>query len=490
MITDEGLVIHQSGLLFRKKHIIDFEDIREVIVPEKDNRDQVTIILNNGQKLTLKHLSKEDSSKFPARLKGIVERSTIQKLLNNSTGFEEFNRGVSALPGEPGIDARHLVDVIIEKAIKVYASDVHLEPHIDHYRVRYRVDGIFYDAGKFDKDWAEKIISRIKVASDLIVYRRDIPQEGRIPFKSNDNAVDVRVSIVPTVVGEKAVLRVFDSERAKFTLSLLNFRPEIENALHDLILRPGGVILLTGPASSGKTTTMYACLKEITQARKETTNIVSIEDPVEYQLGIIQQMQIDPKKGLTFAKCLSAILRQDPEVLMVGEIRDTETAKICLQAGLTGHLVLSTIHCGRAHIVPVRLLDMGIEPFQIVSALKGCIALRLVRKNCPNCREPFQPSDAVMKKLEPYLENFEGSFIHGKGCVKCMGLGTLGRIPIAELLIMDDSVRKTISSKVTVKKLETIVKKKENYSLIDDAIRLIKSGDLNPEELIRVLEMD
>jgi len=377
------------------------------------------------------------------------------------------------------------VDAAIRQAVLHGASDLHFEPWQDCLSLRYRVDGILHEVARIPKAYQEKIIARIKILARLVVYQKDAPQDGRIDADEARGGREMRVSTFPTVYGEKTVIRIFDSSRNVFELDSLGFRPEVVADLRELIFRPQGTVLLTGPSSSGKTTTIYALLRELAALREPAPHIVTIEDPVEYRLGKISQTQINPHTGFTFENALRSVLRQDPEVIMVGEIRDAETARTAIQAGLTGHLVISTIHSGTAAGVFTRLLDMGIEPFLIASSVTGVLAQRLVRINCSQCTAEYQPEASVLARLDVGTEGT--AFRRGTGCDECEGIGYRGRTAIGELLVINEEIAELVLGRSRTRVLHDAAVRSGMVTLAEDGVEKARLGVTALEELRRVL---
>jgi type II secretory ATPase GspE/PulE/Tfp pilus assembly ATPase PilB-like protein len=329
----------------------------------------------------------------------------------------------------------------------------------------------------------EQFISRVKVMAGLVVHRRDIPQEGRI----RSGASDFRVSIIPTVAGEKLAIRIFDVIGQVLELEDLGFLPDILDPFSDLLMRLSGAILLTGPSGSGKTTTLYASLRRIHNRCGDHAAITTIEDPVEYDMGLFAQMQVSPRTEVTFATALTAVLRQDPRVIMLGEIRDPETCEIAMRAGLTGHLVLSTIHSGTACGVVTRLFDMGIEPYVASSALKGIVAQRLARRNCPDCLQNYEPEPALRILVTQHLPDFEGPFRRGAGCPSCLGTGYQGRLALTELLRTERHLDLSSVSRMGTAAIEEDARGRGFSSLLDDGVRKVAEGMTTAEEVVRAL---
>ncbi|MGL4854953.1 MAG: GspE/PulE family protein, partial [Lentisphaeria bacterium] len=375
------------------------------------------------------------------------------------------------------------VELILNQAIKDRASDIHFEPFKDVFRIRYRIDGALYEMPSPPLHLALPVISRIKVLSGLNIAERRIPQDGRIELRIANKPVDLRVSTLPTMYGESVVLRVLDRSAVKLDLDTLGFDPEILRTLKELIRIPNGIIAVTGPTGSGKTTTLYGCLNQINTIEDK---ILTAEDPVEYDIEGIMQVPIKENIGMTFAKALKAFLRQDPDRIMVGEIRDIETAQIAIQAALTGHLVFSTLHTNDSAGTVTRLADMGVEPFLITSSLVAVLAQRLVRKICKHCRSSYVPNDKDLKSLginRSYIG--DNSFYYGKGCDHCNGTGYSGRRGIYELLIMTDGIRELVYQKAPSAVLSEKARSEGMRTLREDAIQAILQGDTTIEEVLK-----
>jgi len=377
------------------------------------------------------------------------------------------------------------IDLILSQGAYHGCSDIHLEPWTDFYSIRYRIDGILHQIALLPRDFQAKLNARIKVIADLVVYRKDVPQDGRIDKEKTSCGRPMRVSTVPTIKGEKTVIRLLGDSKDIYSLDMLGFQPEIAEHLREIISRSQGTILLTGPSSSGKTTTIYALLRELMNLRKNATNIVTVEDPVEYGMDKIAQMQVNPNVDFTFANALRAILRQDPEVIMVGEIRDRDTANIAIQAGLTGHFVISTIHSGTAAGVFTRLLDMGIEPFLVASSLTGVLAQRLVRLNCPQCLTEYNPEPMIIKRFGQDEKNCK--FYRSTGCDACNGIGFRGRASIGELMLVNQAIGEIVLTRPTTSQLHQIAIEQKMETMATDGYRKARKGITTLEELIRVL---
>jgi len=379
-----------------------------------------------------------------------------------------------------------LTNFIIMKAVHERASDIHIEPEEKVLNVRLRVDGVLHKIEPPPKYLQSALISRIKIMATLDITERRLPQDGRFTIRIEDRAVDVRVSIMPTIYGENIVLRLLDASNTLIRLTDLGFPKQILDKYERLITRPHGIILVTGPTGSGKTTTLYGSLARINTVEK---NIITIEDPVEYKLAGIRQIQINPKVDLTFANGLRSILRQDPNIVMVGEIRDSETAEIAIHAALTGHLVFSTLHTNDAAGAITRLIDMGVEPFLVSSSVIGVLAQRLVRRLCPECREK------VDKDVAQSAQSIEGVSLHSgdkvnlfgpKGCAKCLTTGYKGRVGIYELLSVDDKIRAAVVSKATADEIKKIAVLQGMVTLKEDGMDKVRQGVTSIEEVLRV----
>lgn len=412
-----------------------------------------------------------------------AERSAIADLLS------DLNKGSSpTAAGEmmaEGSSIIKLVDLILAQAVRDHASDIHIEPEEEMTRVRFRIDGILHEIPSPPKPWEIAIISRIKVLSGMDIAESRIPQDGHFQGKIDDKIIDFRVATVPTIYGENLVIRILDTASVMIGLEKLGFAT-YEDLKHfeGLIAKPYGIILSTGPTGSGKTTTLYSALMRINTIER---NIITIEDPVEYRLGLIRQIQVSPRAGITFAVGLRAILRQDPDVIMVGEIRDLETATIAIQSALTGHLVFSTLHTNDASSAVTRLINMGIEPFLISASLMGVLAQRLIRLICQDCKESYEPSKALLEKWG--LKGKEGIKLYrGKGCDKCKATGYKGRHGIFELLVLDDELRELIIAEASTMTLRKKAQEKGMRSLAEDGVSKALKGLTTIEEVARVCE--
>ncbi len=377
----------------------------------------------------------------------------------------------------------NLVNLIILEAIDVRASDIHIEPFEHEVKIKYRIDGMLVERTPSSKRLQAAITSRIKIMGDMNIAERFVPQDGHIEFAGRNGRVDIRVSTVPTVYGESVVLRLLDKTASLLRLEELGMDEICLTGFNHLLQKTHGIVLVTGPTGCGKTTTLYGALTKIyTPAVK----MITIEDPVEYQLDGINQMPVNPKRGLTFATGLRHILRHDPDIVMVGEIRDGETANIAIRAALTGHLVFSTLHTNDAPGAVTRLIDMGVEPFLLASSLEGVLAQRLVRKICTKCKEPYRPDDSILKSLNGSLKMGPDTvFYRGAGCHECGKTGMAGRKGIFELLRMTNKLRELISQKCTT---DQIIKAapEDHVTMIQSGLRMALKGITTPEEVLRV----
>jgi general secretion pathway protein E len=381
-----------------------------------------------------------------------------------------------------------LVNSILTQAVRARASDIHIEPFERELKVRYRIDGLLYNTLTPPRRLQAAISSRIKVMANLNIAERRLPQDGRIRIRVGEKDVDIRVSVVPTAYGERIVLRLLDKTSVLLGLEEIGMAQEAYGKYSRLIKRSNGIILVTGPTGSGKTTTLYATLNKI---NAPALNIITIEDPIEYQLGGIGQIQVNPRIDLTFANGLRSILRQDPDIIMVGEIRDRETAEIAIQASLTGHLVFSTLHTNDAAGAMTRLLDMGVEAFLVASSVIAIIAQRLVRVICRQCREPYRPDLALVKEIgldRSGETSFDGSLYRGNGCAACLQTGYRGRSGIYELLVIDDNIRGLIMSGADSSVIRRKAIEQGMSTLMRDGVHKIVNGVTTVDEVLRVTQ--
>jgi type IV pilus assembly protein PilB len=381
-----------------------------------------------------------------------------------------------------------VVNLIISQAINDGASDIHIEPEMKQVRVRYRVDGVLHDVMSPPKHIQAPMISRIKIMANLDIAERRVPQDGKIHLKHDNREFDLRVSTIPTVHGEKVVMRILDKSSVLLGLNKLGFYRDTQEVFESCVEKPYGMILVTGPTGSGKSTTLYSCLNKL---NTESVNIITIEDPVEYQLPGINQVQINEKAGLTFSSALRSFLRQDPDIIMVGEIRDTETAKIAIEAALTGHLVLSTLHTNDSSGAITRLVEMGVEPFLCASSVIGVLAQRLARLICPNCKESYTPPIESIKQfgLAAFTDS-EISFYRGRGCDHCKMTGYRGRTGIFEILNVTDRVRSLVLQRASTSEVRQAAVEEGMKTMQDDGLRKVLDGTTTIEECLRVVYIE
>ena len=377
-----------------------------------------------------------------------------------------------------------LVNSVLFQAVNDRATDVHIQPAEDSLKIRYRVDGVLYDAFTFSKRYQQAIISRIKVMSRLDIAEQRLPQDGRATIKLGDRAIDIRLSCVPSSFGERVVMRLLEKSAGLLELEQLGFSNDNLRQIEGLIHLSHGIILVTGPTGSGKTTTLYATLNRINSAEN---NIITIEDPIEYQLPGISQIQVKPKIGLDFASGLRSMLRQDPDIIMVGEIRDLETATIAIQSSLTGHLVFSTLHTNDTPGALTRLIDLGIEPYLISSSVVAILAQRLVRLICRSCAKSYVPSEQSLNQLG-LDKTRDTNFLKGIGCSECLKTGYKGRTAIVELLIMNDDIKNMVLERASSGAIKHKAQKQGMITLLDDGIKKVREGLTTVEEVLKVTQ--
>ncbi|RYX84342.1 type II secretion system protein GspE [bacterium] len=378
-----------------------------------------------------------------------------------------------------------IVNTVLLYALRDGASDIHIEPQQKGVRIRYRIDGVLHEQMKIPQYVLNPLISRIKIMSEMNIAERRIPQDGRIKLTMQGKEYDMRVNTCPSMYGEKIVMRVLDKSSVMLGLDKIGLYPEMQAQLLDICTQPNGMLYIAGPTGSGKTTTLYSLLNIVSTIEK---NVSTVEDPVEYQLGGITQVQVNRKAGLTFASALRAFLRQDPDIIMVGEIRDLETAEIAVQASLTGHFVLSTIHTNDAPSVPTRLADMGVEPFLISASLTGSLAQRLARRICGNCKEEYVPQREILLRFgfDP-IKHPEQKFWRGRGCENCKQTGFKGRMGVYELMRINEEISELIVRRATVAEIKEAARGAGMVTLQEDAFRKCKDGFTTVDEVMRVV---
>ncbi|MEJ2182150.1 MAG: type II secretion system ATPase GspE [Nitrospirota bacterium] len=410
----------------------------------------------------------------------VMHRISGDDLSSVATEFER-PRDILELTEEGPII--RLLNALLQQAVKERASDIHVEPYEKELEVRIRVDGVLRSVLSPPKIIQDALVSRVKIMANLDIAEKRLPQDGRIRLLVGGRDIDIRVSVVPTVHGERAVLRLLDRMQGILGLWEVGMEKVQEAAFEELLMRPDGIVLVTGPTGSGKTTTLYAALNRI---HSEEKNIVTVEDPVEYQLKGIGQIPVNPRTGLTFARGLRSILRQDPDVILVGEIRDRETAEIAIQASLTGHLVLSTLHTTDSSSALTRLVDMGVEHFLVASSLSAVLAQRLARLICPHCKESYRPTAAE----SVYFASPPEALWRGSGCAKCNGTGYLGRLGIFELLVVDGEVRRMVSDLRDAPAIKAYAVSRGMRTLREDGLAKVLAGQTTLEEVLRTTQKD
>ena len=377
-----------------------------------------------------------------------------------------------------------LVSLVILEAFRNHASDIHLEPLESRFRIRYRIDGVLHEVDSPPRRLQSSIISRVKLMAGMKISEKRVPQDGRIQVNIKGRELDLRVNTVPCTHGESVVMRILDKQNLALGLPSLGFLSDDQQTFDNLIGLSDGILLVTGPTGSGKTTTLYACLQQI---NRPDTKIITVENPVEYQISGVNQVQVREDIGLTFSYALRSILRQAPNVVMIGEIRDMETAQIAVEASLTGHLVFSTLHTNDAPSAVTRLLDIGVKPFLVSSSMRAAMAQRLVRSICERCKEPREPTDAQLKLMGPVAEQFSGVTLYaGRGCQKCSLTGYSGRKGIFEIFQVDDEIQRLIFEKVSTAQLRAYAREMGMRTLREDGLRKVVAGSTTVEEVLRV----
>ena len=466
---------HPLPYAYAKAHTLLLEDDGEHLVLWAGETTATSAVAEVTRQFDVARFEREATATLGQRIAAAYAggESSAAAVIGEVESGVDLSRMMQELPAvedllEAADDAPiiRMLNALLTQAAKDGASDIHIEPYERSSSVRFRVDGTLREVVQPNKALHAALISRLKIMAELDIAERRLPQDGRISLRIGGRAIDVRVSTLPSSHGERAVLRLLDKTESKFTLEGLGMDGEVLRRFAKLIQQPHGIVLVTGPTGSGKTTTLYASLGQVDTA---TTNVLTVEDPVEYELPGIGQTQVNPKIDLTFAKALRAILRQDPDVIMIGEIRDFETAQIAIQASLTGHLVLATVHTNDAISSVTRLIDMGVEPFLLSSSLLGVLAQRLVRKLCPECR----------------TQDAKGQW-HAVGCPKCGGTGYKGRTGVYELMVADDKLRSMIHSRAAESQLFVAAEQGGLKSMREDGARLVASGVTSLAEVVRV----
>ena len=415
------------------------------------------------------------------QLRTLVEGEVDEEGVLSEDAEEQETSGEEEANKAPVI---RFVDLLMSQAVKSRASDVHIEPQEKTMMVRMRIDGVLRDMVPPAKKMQAAVIARIKIIARMDIAERRLPQDGRFKMKTSGRHIDVRVSVIPTIYGEKVVMRILDASAVKHDLGQLGLEPGLLEEFKGMLARPHGIMIVTGPTGSGKSTTLYSALNYV---KDPTKNITTVEDPVEYRLEGINQIQIKQEIDLDFAKCLRAILRQDPDIILIGEIRDKETVEIAIKASLTGHLVLSTFHTNDAPSAISRLLYMGIERYLLASSLNLVVAQRLVRKICEHCKEPVTLSEEALKRLKIDTKKTKNPvFYHGKGCSACGGTGCLGRLPIFEFLVINDEIRDLIVAESNEQQIRDASRKRGYGGLLESGVNKALAGLTTAEEVISV----
>jgi len=474
------------------------------VIPVFKNENNLTIAISDPADLntldTLSHLlrsqinpqvaSEEDIENALAKYYGGQKKSAAEDDVFKDVIKDLNAEHIEATKGDDdggAVEADapliRLVNSLIVEAFKMRASDIHLEPLAKVFRIRYRIDGVLHEMKPPPKRLQASIISRLKIQANMSIAERRIPQDGRIQSQVGKKLIDLRVSCLPTNHGESIVMRILDKESLKLGLPELGFFTDDQQTFEKLIGLPDGIILVTGPTGSGKTTTLYSCLHFINRPDRK---IITVEDPVEYVLPGINQVQVSELVGLSFSFALRSILRQAPNVIMIGEIRDLETASIAINASLTGHLVFSTLHTNDAPSAVTRLIDIGVKPFLVASSTRALMAQRLVRKICKQCGEPWMPPETELRAIGIDPANVSGAkFIKGKGCTNCSHTGYRGRFGVFEIFVIDDEARKLIYEKVSSSVLRIRAREMGMRTLREDGVRKVLAGLTTPDEVIR-----
>ena len=519
LVTDEDLriaIAKQSGMEpVNLDEIVMTSDLLDMVPAHVAETYQVIPVDFDGSVLTLaladpQNVSALDDMKFMLNVdvKGAlsdatsVEAALAKYYSDRSESMESLLGSMDSGEMEVMDDSRHqmmdmdqlekdvnaapvvkLLNMVLLSAIKDRASDIHLEPFEKEFKIRYRVDGVLYEMMPPPIQLARAVISRVKVMSNLDIAETRLPQDGRIELNIAGRPVDLRVSTLPTMYGESVVMRVLDRGQVSLDLEQIGLRSKDLEIIRKLILKPNGIILVTGPTGSGKTTTLYSCLNE---ANDPMTKIITTEDPVEYNIDGIVQIPINEDIGVTYAACLRAILRQDPDKILVGEIRDLETAQIAVEASLTGHIVFSTLHTNDAPSSVIRLVDLGVEAFLLTATVEAVVAQRLVRRVCSECKEEFEPTDEVLMELELTRSDVQGrTFFYGKGCKVCNGSGYKGRIALFEIMMMSDRLRDLIMDGASTQEIQNAAREEGMQTLRDAGLIHIYDGVTTIEEVVK-----
>ena len=515
-LVDERQILetlgNQYGFEFREKLGFKFDDVFNQIPHNLIQRSKMVPLEKKGRKITVAIQDPADvhpMDDIRACLKSyrvefvLAPETEIMRVIHGqfdqaAAAAQDVIDGMSedeysefdALADESSLDMANeapiirMVNAILTQGVQERASDIHVEPFEKHLDVRYRIDGILHKRMSPPRMIHAGLVSRIKIMANLNIAENRLPQDGRIKIKLQGKEVDIRVSTIPSQYGERVVMRLLNKSDVRYSLDTMGFTPEIRAGIQSQIEEPNGIILVTGPTGSGKSTTLYAFLTDL---NKEDVNILTAEDPVEYEMDGIAQVQVHDKIGLSFASALRSFLRQDPDIIMVGEIRDQDTARIAIQAALTGHMVFSTLHTNDAPSAVTRLVDMGIEPYLITSTVRAVVAQRLVRKICPKCKTPYKPTPGEIAELGLKPSEAKSFKIYkGKGCESCVQTGYQGRMGIYELMIVDNDVQRAVLQGGDAEQVRQVALKNKMVSLLDYGKIKVQEGVTTIEEILRV----
>ncbi len=444
----------------------------------------VLVFLSRGARRAMEKIDDAVNRDMPSGLDTI----TLGRKHMSISQLPLVSERIRAVTTARSVDIVKLVDYTLQNAVALSASDIHFDPKDRYIALQYRIDGVLYDVAQFSPKLYTNVLTRVKVLAKLKTFVKGLPQDGRIhTVRDGGEEVDLRVSVMPTLHGEKIVLRIMQREGVLYSLTELGFDSHVLEDYTRLISMPQGIAFLTGPTGSGKTTTIYSTLKAVKENRGELVKIVTIEDPIEFDLDFLTQTGVNEATEFTFARGLRSILRQDPDVIMVGEIRDLDTAQIAIQAGLTGHLLFTSVHANSASGVFSRLINLGVEPFLLASATVGVLSQRLVRRLCPHCTNETKPSDGEIRSLERTgLALPSGPWYAGSGCEHCLGKGYVGRIGLFELVSITERIREALVAKATTTSIEAIAREQGMQTLLQDGLSKCQRGITSLSEVMRV----
>jgi general secretion pathway protein E len=491
-------VLRQSPTPEALKLIPESLAIQYKVIPLAVNNNVLRVAMANPNDIlvieTLAARTKKKIEVIPADEKDVREAidfnykaySSITKYLSAiDTGRKEDTDVLRAEAADDSPVAQSLT-MIIDEAVKARASDIHIEPEADKVRIRYRIDGILHEVISLPAGVLAPLISRVKIMANLNIADRLRPQDGQFSVKTKGKSIDVRVAIISTIHGEMAVLRLLDKSLGALSLSQLGFLPECQEKFEKMLTAPYGMIVISGPTGAGKTTTLYAGVNSLD---RESNNIITVEDPVEYRFANINQIQVNPRSGVTFAAGLRSIVRLDPDIILIGEIRDKETAEIAVQSALTGHLVLSSLHANDTVGVIFRLMELGVEPFLISSGVIGVVAQRMVRRVCPYCARPVTASLVERIAYQQVMKEEKAEFIYGEGCRACVYTGYLGRTGIFEIMTMTDTIKQLLLDRAPAKRLSDEALAEGMVSISRDGMMKVQMGITTPHEVLRNIQV-